>query len=258
MSTLNLFFLCKWLPLTLELSSRLRTRETTTSHNFLVWCRDHSGATGTKQRMKGLPHSWGGTSLSPPLRCVHGERRLSTVSVYQPQETPSDYEPASVVAFLPFPMSSLQISVCSFSQKRFLLNFDPGSVVWVSPERSLASSLPLWKCLFHIWNVFMCIRSALTCRRRKKGVLLEAKQPPVKTNCVGRGLMVSLRGIQQEESKCSKSTRKSPGCQADPLHQRQDWNSPSDRGPVFRRRGGESGKREEPRERRRSSSGWTV
>lgn len=143
MSTLNLFFLCKWLPLTLELSSRLRTRETTTSHNFLVWCRDHSGATGTKQRMKGLPHSWGGTSLSPPLRCVHGERRLPTVSVYQPQETPSDYEPASVVASLPFPMSSLQISVCSFSQKRFLLNFDPGSVVWVSPERSLASSLPL-------------------------------------------------------------------------------------------------------------------
>lgn len=84
----------------------------------------------------------------------------------------------------------------------------------------------------------MCIRSALTCRRRKKVVLLEAKQPPVKTNCVGRGLMVSLGGIQQEESKCSSSMRKSPLCQTDPPHQNQDWNViPSHWWPVLKRLG---------------------
>lgn len=41
----------------------------------------------------------------------------------------------------------------------------------------------------------------MTCRRRKKAVLLEAKQPPVKTNCVGCVLLVSLGMIHQEESK---------------------------------------------------------
>lgn len=45
----------------------------------------------------------------------------------------------------------------------------------------------------------MCIRSALTCRRGKKVVLLEAKQPPVKTNCVGRRLMVSLEGPSRKK-----------------------------------------------------------
>lgn len=59
-------------------------------------------------------------------------------------------------------------------------------------------------------------------KEKESSFLLEAKQPPVKTNCVGRGLMVSLGGIQQEESKCSSSMRKSPVCQTDPLHQSQD------------------------------------
>lgn len=40
-------------------------------------------------------------------------------------------------------------------------------------------------------------------KEKESSFLLEAKQPPVKTNCVGRGLMLSLGGIQQEESKCS-------------------------------------------------------
>lgn len=42
----------------------------------------------------------------------------------------------------------------------------------------------------------------MTCWRRKKAVSLEAKQPPVKTNCVGCDAMVSLGAIQEEESEC--------------------------------------------------------
>lgn len=78
------------------------------------------------------------------------------------------------------------------------------SIAQVRQKWCIASQLLLWKCLFHIWNVFIYICSAMTCRRRKKAVLLEAKQPPVKTNCVGCVgcvVLVSLGMIHQEESK---------------------------------------------------------
>lgn len=56
-----------------------------------------------------------------------------------------------------------------------------------------------------ISEMFFCVH--LLCfnlhKEKESSFLLEAKQPPVKTNCVGRGLMLSLGGIQQEESKCS-------------------------------------------------------
>lgn len=75
------------------------------------------------------------------------------------------------------------------------------SIAQVRQKWCIASQLLLWKCLFHIWNVFIYICSAMTCRRRKKAVLLEAKQPPVKTNCVGCVVLISLGMIHQEESK---------------------------------------------------------
>lgn len=243
MSTWNFLCFWKWLPLTSQLFTRKKAQRNNhiIAHNFLVLCR-------TKQRNSPrlLSHccSRGGTSCFP-LGSVCGECGLWLLSAPKGRQTPR--KPPEIrnqhqsLASLPCLVSSLQIPCCSFSQEGFLptliLVCGVHSIAWVSRKRSIASQLPLWRCLFHIWNVFMCTRSALTCRRRKKVVLLEAKQPPVKTNCVGRGLLVSLGGIQQEESKCSKSTRKSPVCQADPLHQSQDWNIPSDWWPVLRRPG---------------------
>lgn len=96
---------------------------------------------------------------------------------------------------LPWPLSS------TLSLPSLILATKVRSKAQVRQKWCIASQLLLWKCLFHIWNVFIYICSAMTCRRRKKAVLLEAKQPPVKTNCVGCVVLISLGMIHQEESK---------------------------------------------------------
>lgn len=163
MSTLN-FFPLEMAASTIGAFTRQRTRETSTSHNFLVSCWNSTGAAGAKQTNKQTHNCLINHFLScaytpsprPPLSV------LCLVRTAFPQEAcmkgdkisedPVDYDPVWMVASLPFLISPSLPSSCPLSlpnrippllPEPILPKFDPvcavHSVTWVSQKRCIAS-----------------------------------------------------------------------------------------------------------------------
>ena len=123
--------------------------------------------------------------------------RLATLTEFPKEDktlqTPRDHEPAY----------TLHSSSSSCLQSR-PVSFPPVKLLplgnFLQPEPCPHSKAALMEVSVSYLRCF-CVR--LLCfdlhKEKESSFLLEAKQPPVKTNCVGRGLMVSLGEIQPEE-----------------------------------------------------------
>lgn len=99
------------------------------------------------------------------------DKTLQTSRDYKPAETLHklflSMPPAQPSFFLshspPSPSSGLTSSSRSFLPTGTLV-WGVTSIMWLI----ISAELPLWMCLFHIWDVFVCIRSAVTCTGRKE------------------------------------------------------------------------------------------